>query len=71
MIKTKQKSPRSVRSYQNEIRKLKELICGIQWVQPTYNGSHSCSCCGEQKHIGCNKDCAVAKITDDYGRDHG
>ncbi len=58
---------RSVRSYQNEIRKLKDLIAVMQWVQPTYNGSLSCSFCGAQEHQGCEPDCAAAKVTGNSG----
>lgn len=58
---------KSIRSYQREIRKLKDLINDVQWVQPLYNGSPSCSGCGEQKHFGCSKECPVAKVTGDYG----
>lgn len=58
---------KSIRSYQREVAKLKHLIAQIQWVQPTYNGSPSCSCCNEQHHRGCAKDCEVAKVTGDFG----
>jgi hypothetical protein len=43
------------------------LITEIQWVQPTYNGSRSCSGCGAMHHWGCSPDCPVAAITQDRG----
>ena len=39
---------RSVRSYQREISKLKKLVRQMTWVEPVYNGSPSCACCGHQ-----------------------
>lgn len=46
---------RSTRSYQREIKMLREALASVQWVQPTYNGSPSCSGCGDQQHMhtGC------------------
>lgn len=58
---------RSARSYQREIRILKDVIRAAQWVQPMYNGSPSCSGCGAQKHHGCEPGCDVAKVTGDVG----
>lgn len=58
---------RSIRSYQREIRNLKELIEQMQWVCPTYNGADSCAGCGGMRHLGCYPDCEVANITKDYG----
>lgn len=58
---------RSVRSYQREIRQLKELIVGMQWVAPSYNGADSCSCCGNMRHTGCMSDCEAAKVTNNFG----
>lgn len=54
--------PRSQRSYQREIKKLKDLLRDIEWVQPMYNGSPSCSCCGNQQHQGHQPDCALKAI---------
>lgn len=48
---------RSVRSYQNEIRKLKSIIAAAEWVQPMYNGSPSCPFCSHQQHWGHAQDC--------------
>jgi hypothetical protein len=63
---------RSLTSYQREIRKLKALILSMQWVQPTYNGSPSCSSCGQQQHLGCTSWCAAARVTGNRGgRDDG
>lgn len=58
---------KSARSYQREIKKLKDLITDMQWVQPAYNGSPSCACCGEQQHQGCAEGCQGANITGDWG----
>jgi hypothetical protein len=59
---------RSVRSYQREIRELKNTIGEMQWVQPTYNGNPSCSGCGMQKHLGCSLGCPAASVTRDFGQ---
>lgn len=58
---------KSVRSYQREIAKLKDLLADTQWVQPSYNGDASCSGCGEMIYHGCAKHCPVAKITGSHG----
>ncbi len=42
---------RSARSYQRQIQRLMRLLEDVQWVQPAYNGSPSCSYCGEQQHL--------------------
>lgn len=59
---------RSIRSYQREIALLKQLVRDMQWVQPSYNGSPSCSSCSAQQHWGCYHDCPAAKVTGDRGR---
>jgi hypothetical protein len=41
---------RTARSYQRELKSLREMITQMLWVQPTYNGNPSCSFCGEQQH---------------------
>ena len=51
------KRTRSTRSYQREIKKLKDVLEQVEWVQPMYNGSPSCSCCGNQQHVGHAKGC--------------
>ena len=56
------KPKRSVRSYQREIRKLRELVRRMTWVQPMSNSSPSCACCGNQKHFGHNDLCAAARL---------
>lgn len=58
---------KSVRSYQREIRKLRDLVTGMQWVQPMHNGSQSCAGCGAMRHLGCARDCPIAQITRDFG----
>lgn len=60
---------KSIRTYQKEIRKLKQVIGDMHWVQPTYNGSSSCAYCGAQQHMRCYLDCEAAAITGDYGGD--
>lgn len=60
---------KSVRTYQRQIKHLRQLIADMQWVQPTYNGSQSCSGCGEQRHNGCDPDCPAAAITGSAGGD--
>ncbi len=58
---------KSLRTYQRNIKNLKDLIYNLQWVCPTSNSSDSCSGCGNHRHFGCKKDCVVAKITKDFG----
>lgn len=53
---------RSARSYQREIQKLMGIIEQVEWVQPTYNGSPSCSYCGAQQHWGHDKNCTLFKV---------
>jgi len=60
--------PRSIRSYQREIQRLKELIRDMQWVEPISNSAPSCSCCGEMKHDTCASSCEAARITGDHGQ---
>lgn len=50
---------KSIRSYQREIKNLRALLKSVEWVMPTYNGSPSCSCCGNQKHWGHEPDCEL------------
>jgi hypothetical protein len=57
----------SIRTYQRRIAALHNIICNIQWVQPSYNGAPSCSGCGAMKHQGCDESCPVAAVTGDYG----
>lgn len=59
---------KSVRTYQRQIAHLKWLLASVQWVQPTYNGSPSCSGCGAQEHWGCEAGCEVAAITGNRGK---
>lgn len=58
---------KSIRAYQRRIQRLTELIKGVQWVQPAYNGSPSCSGCGAQQWVGCDAECPVATVTGDKG----
>ena len=53
---------RSARSYQREIKRLKDLIREMTWVQPAYNGSPSCACCGNQQHWGHAPGCDAARL---------
>ena len=53
---------RSIRSYQREIKRLRDLVRAMTWVQPMYNGSPSCACCGNQQHIGHSKGCDAARL---------
>lgn len=53
------KEKRSVRSYQREVKALRELLAEMEWVQPTYNGSPSCPCCGNQQHMNHESDCVL------------
>ena len=52
---------RTARSYQREIRKLKDLLASVEWVQPTYNGSPSCPFCGNQQHWNHGDECPLPK----------
>ena len=54
---------RSVRSYQREIKMLRDLLHDVRWVQPTYNGSPSCSGCGQQQHMHA-EECALSRVLD-------
>ena len=65
-MKTK---PKSVRSYQREIQRLKAFVVDMQWVMPSYNGCQSCAYCGEMRHHGCTKDCEAAAVTGDSGEE--
>jgi hypothetical protein len=60
------KRKRSVRSYQREIKALKDVLAQVEWVQPTYNGSPSCSFCGSQKHNGHDSDCDLRVRLETY-----
>ena len=53
---------RSVRSYQREIKNLRAWVDELQWVQPMYNGSPSCSGCGEQQHQHDDKACGLSRL---------
>ena len=53
---------RSVRSYQREIKKLRDVLADVQWVQPMYNGSPSCSDCGQQQHLHDDASCGLTAI---------
>lgn len=57
----------TARTYQRRIAALREIIVSAQWVQPTYNGSPSCSGCAAQQHQGCSLGCPVATVTGDWG----
>lgn len=50
----------STRTYQRRIQKLTEMLRHCQWVQPMYNGSPSCSYCGDQQHL--HEDCELSKM---------
>jgi hypothetical protein len=56
---------RSERSFQREIRNLKDAILSAEWYQPTYNGSPSCPFCGNQQHHGHAPDCIAKKLSED------
>ena len=62
---------RSIRSYQREIAKLKDIIDAVQWVKPSSNSSQSCSGCGNPRHWGCATGCEVAAVTKDSGEPEG
>jgi hypothetical protein len=53
--------PKSARSYQRDIVRLQLMIADMLWVQPTYNGSPSCSFCGEQEHLHA-KHCEATRL---------
>lgn len=55
---------KSIRSYQREIAALKEMVASMLWVQPSYNGSPSCSYCGQQQHLHTDH-CAASKLVAD------
>lgn len=59
---------KSIRTYQREIARLKQIIADMQWVQPTYNGAESCAACGNMRHWGCASWCEAAAVTGDVGR---
>jgi len=50
---------RGRRSYQRELRKLRELVRSAEWVQPAYNGSPSCPFCGAQQHHNHHAGCPM------------
>ena len=52
---------RSIRSYQREIRKLKEILELIQFHQQRYNGYATCPDCEASQEEGHTKDCGLAK----------
>lgn len=55
---------KSIRSYQREIKQLREMVASMLWVQPSYNGSPSCAFCGIQQHHHeehCDASALVAK----------
>lgn len=52
---------RSARSYQREIRRLKQTIAEAEWYQASYNGSPSCPFCGAQQHWNHYNDCPVPR----------
>jgi lipopolysaccharide biosynthesis regulator YciM len=56
---------RSVRSYQRELKILREMVASMLWVQPTYNGNPSCSYCGEQQHNH-TQHCAATKLVAEH-----
>lgn len=62
---------RSIRTYQREIARLKQLVAEMQWVQPTSNANPSCACCGHMKHWGCSDGCDAARISGDHGNPGG
>lgn len=53
---------RTPRSYQREIRMLRDWLASVQWVQPMHNGSPSCSGCGEQAHLHDDAACGLTQI---------
>ena len=50
---------RGRRSYQRELRKLRELVRSVEWVQPMYNGGPSCPFCGAMQHWNHNAGCPL------------
>jgi hypothetical protein len=46
-----------------EVQRLRGLLIEVTWVQPMYNGSPSCSLCGNQKHWGHAEGCDLAALT--------
>jgi hypothetical protein len=60
---------RSELSYRKEIRRLKELIAEMHWVQPMSNSSPSCGYCGVQQHLHAEH-CEISKLMEDtFGPD--
>ena len=55
----KKKQERSARSYQHEIRKLKDLLRSIEYVQQTYNGHPTCPVCEEARGYHHHKNCGL------------
>lgn len=53
---------KSIRSYQREIAKLYGILQCVEWVQPSYNGSPSCSFCGSQQHFDHAAGCDLAEV---------
>lgn len=51
---------KSVRTYQRENKRLRNLLASIEWIQPTYNGAPSCPCCGAMQHWKHEPDCELA-----------
>ena len=49
-----------IRNYQRTIKRLRDLLSDLEWVQPMYNGSPSCSCCAHQQHFGHAEGCELA-----------
>ena len=49
------------------IEKLESILSTVVWVQPRYNGSPSCSYCGNQKHWGHAEYCMIADFNEDKG----
>lgn len=47
----------TARTYQRRIAKLRAALEITEWVQPSYNGSPSCSYCGNQQHWGHDAGC--------------
>ena len=62
MAETPRRKRRSVRSYQRDVRRLRNLLEDIEWVQATYNGAPFCSCCGNQEHFGHDPGCVLARV---------
>ena len=46
-----------------EVERLRRLLVAVTWVQPMYNGSPSCSRCGNQKHRGHAEGCDLAALS--------